>query len=770
MNNQNSGHLNSITSDVNLDSNSVLTTPNDMNSDVSVVTDSNDMNCDSNSSLTLCNDTNCSNTDAENLNNIDTVTSNSSKTLRCSNTGRKNLNRNVLLLIERIRTNKGFVLTFWDNGSTISLICKGYSRRLGLKGVPVSYDLITVGGVVTTQHSMLYEITIIDRRRKKHTIQLYEIDDICGEMGSVNIDGVVHLFPSTKIKELARSSGKIEMLIGMECAALHPKAICENEGLVLYQSRFGTGKILGGTHPAVTASDRMNATAQRTAHAQVVNVRIRKEDRGIDFFTSEEFGIRVPPRCKDCQGCKTCRYELHELSREAQYALDLIRSNATLDPKTKKWTVKYPVTADLKVLEDNKEQVLNIMEKQENRFRKHKDKTAGKKFCDIFQDLIDRGVLVEITEEEQKLWTGAVSYVTAHEVLKEDSSSTPIRLVFNSSLKYKGRSLNDMLMKGPNTLNDLFGVLLRFRIHPHALVADIKKMYHTIRTTDVEKHVRRVVFRFLDTTQKPKVYGPTRVMFGDRPAAAITSVCIQETAKTYKHIDEKAAEMIIKDMYVDDLASGADTPEDIELRKKGIVEIFSKGDFQIKGFITSYDNAPETLALLGTGEIGRILGVRWDPTKDQFAFLIKINLTKKIKGAHTEPDLAFDQIPRLIEIALTRAILLGIVNSRYDPLRLLCCILNQLKIELRNLYNADLGLDWHDPIPDHMKEKWVRLIQLLKSAESVRFPRCVRPVNAVGKPVLILFNDGSNDAMCTVAYLRWKLDNGEYECVCIVDS
>ena len=100
-------------------------------------------------------------------------------------------------------------------------------------------------------------------------------------------------------------------------------------------------------------------------------------------------------------------------------------------------------------------------------------------------------------------------------------------------------------------------------------------MYHTIRTTEVEKHVRRLVFRFLDPTQKPKVYGPTRVMFGDRPAAAITSVCIQETAKTYKHIDEKAAEMIIEDMYVDDLASGADTPEEIEQRKKGIVEIFS---------------------------------------------------------------------------------------------------------------------------------------------------------------------------------------------------
>ena len=105
----------------------------------------------------------------------------------------------MLLLIERIRTDKGYLLTFWDNGSTISLTCRGYARRLGLKDVPISYDLVTVGGVVTTQHSMLYEIIIIDRQRMKYTIPLYEIDDICGEMGFVNIDGAIHLFLSTTI-------------------------------------------------------------------------------------------------------------------------------------------------------------------------------------------------------------------------------------------------------------------------------------------------------------------------------------------------------------------------------------------------------------------------------------------------------------------------------------------------------------------------------------------------------------------------------------------
>ena len=66
-------------------------------------------------------------------------------------------------------------------------------------------------------------------------------------------------------------------------------------------------------------------------------------------------------------------------------------------------------------------------------------------------------------------------------------------------------------------------------------------------------------------------------------------------------LGEKAAAMIDNDMYVDDLTSGTNSTDEIEQRKKGIREILRKGGFEIKGFVTSFDDAPETLALLGTG-------------------------------------------------------------------------------------------------------------------------------------------------------------------------
>ena len=67
--------------------------------------------------------------------------------------------KHVLLLIQKVKTETGYVITFWDNGSTIALISSDCVRRMKLLGVPVVYDLTTVGGVVTTHESTLHEIT-----------------------------------------------------------------------------------------------------------------------------------------------------------------------------------------------------------------------------------------------------------------------------------------------------------------------------------------------------------------------------------------------------------------------------------------------------------------------------------------------------------------------------------------------------------------------------------------------------------------------------------
>ena len=78
----------------------------------------------------------------------------------------------------------------------------------------------------------------------------------------------------------------------------------------------------------------------------------------------------------------------------------------------------------------------------------------------------------------------------------------------------------------------------------------------------------------------------------------------------------------------------------------------------------------EKRALLGSGDIGHLQGLVWDPAADEFAVIVTLNVSKKHKGGRTEPDLTYEQIPHLLSIKLTRSILLGIVNSYYDFHRL----------------------------------------------------------------------------------------------------
>ena len=593
--------------------------------------------------------------------------------MHASNSDKQNdpkANSNVLLLVEKVKTNNGHILTFWDSGSTIALVAKSYVMRCHLTGIPVSYELITVGGTVSNQNSTLHEITVIDRDGNKHTINAYEIEDICGEIRAVNINGIMHLFPFTKMQDIRRSSGRVELLVGMEYATLHPKPICARDGLVLYKSFFGSGKILGGSHKDIACNDKINSFAQTTALSKVCNINVkRKLNPEVDFFSAEDFGVKVPPRCHRCKNCKDCKFETHQLSRIEQNELDVIKNNLKLDPIKNQWTTRYPYRCDPSILEDNRTQALLMLERTEKRLSR--SKYSADKYCEQFKDFIERGILTEISEEEECSYKGARFYISHHEVFKEGSSSTPVRLVISSSLKFRGIGLNDIFMKGPNALNDLFGIQLRFRTHYYALVGDVRKMYHSIQTTEQERHIKRILWRNMQIDEKPKVYGPNTVMFGDKPAAAISSVAIQETSETFKHYDEVVAEVIKKDMYVDDLATGTDSIEDIDRYKKKVCEILGKGGFLMKGFVASFDNASDTLALLGTGEIGRVLGIYWDPSKDEFAVVARVNLSKKYKGARSEPDYTLEEIPRLIDFKLTRRNLLSIVNSCYDPLGLL---------------------------------------------------------------------------------------------------
>ena len=107
--------------------------------------------------------------------------------------------------------------------------------------------------------------------------------------------------------------------------------------------------------------------------------------------------------------------------------------------------------------------------------------------------MIDCNVVSEITSAELQAWKGPINYNTHHDVLK-DSATTPVRLVSNSSFNNGSTNLNNLLVKGPNTLNCLFSNLVRFRGYQVALVGDISKAYNSIKTGQIKKGMSEDTF------------------------------------------------------------------------------------------------------------------------------------------------------------------------------------------------------------------------------------------------------------------------------------
>ena len=91
-------------------------------------------------------------------------------------------------------------------------------------------------------------------------------------------------------------------------------------------------------------------------------------------------------------------------------------------------------------------------------------------------------------------------------------------------------------------------------------------MYHQVETTKVERHLR-LLWSHLDTSIEIKCYGIETVNIGDRPAAAIVTIAMRKSAEVYSETNPMTAEKIIDDTYMDDIASGANDLEAVEILK-----------------------------------------------------------------------------------------------------------------------------------------------------------------------------------------------------------
>lgn len=97
-----------------------------------------------------------------------------------------------------------------------------------------------------------------------------------------------------------------------------------------------------------------------------------------------------------------------------------------------------------------------------------------------------------------------------------------IRVVFDSSARHEGVSLNDVLLTGPNVNNSFLGVLLRFRKERVAVMADIQQMFHSfVVTKEHQNFLRFLWYDNNDLNNKVLEYQMRVHVFGNSPSPAV---------------------------------------------------------------------------------------------------------------------------------------------------------------------------------------------------------------------------------------------------------
>ena len=220
----------------------------------------------------------------------------------------------------------------------------------------------------------------------------------------------------------------------------------------------------------------------------------------MDFISAEAVGTDVPRRCATCRHCKECEFKLQCLTWEENKQLETVEKGLKLDVEAKKWTASYPFTTPPTVLEDNYGQAVACMRSMEKRLAKQGNLEH---FNKNFQETIDRGVFKELTKEEADSYTGPVNYITMTETFKPGSTS-PIRICMNSSMKQPGTrlSLNDILMKGPSSLADLFAITVGFREFKYAAAKDLSKFYQCVAADITAQHLRLSLIHISEPTRR----------------------------------------------------------------------------------------------------------------------------------------------------------------------------------------------------------------------------------------------------------------------------
>ena len=358
--------------------------------------------------------------------------------------------------------------------------------------------------------------------------------------------------------------------------------------------------------------------------------------------------------------------------------------------------------------------------------------------------LLQKGFAEEVPKNPKASSERTVWYLPHHLVLNPKKPGK-LRVVFDCAACFDGESLNDKCQSGPDLLNRLFCVLVRFRQHAFAFSGDVEAMYMQVAIPPEQRDALR--FLWYSPAGEIITYRMTRHLFGGIWCSSSSTYALRKSLHLDSDVPPSAAvqSVVLNSFYVDDCLHSSETTGELVHAALGARDVLLLGGFRLTKFVANCSDLLEKLPAddcISEGKDfcsdSKVLGVRWDVGDDVFYFQLDLD----ISGEPTKRDV------------------MCVLSSIYDPLGFLTPFVLRGKIIFQETVRLKLG--WSDVLPESLLKPWKDWINRISAIVcNLRIPRCIKPcLSSDCVCELHIFSDASERALGCCAYMRCVDRNG----------
>ncbi|CAK1580300.1 unnamed protein product [Parnassius mnemosyne] len=378
-----------------------------------------------------------------------------------------------------------------------------------------------------------------------------------------------------------------------------------------------------------------------------------------------------------------------------------------------------------------------------------RDENLKQKYNEHMNSLVQKGYAEIAPKTNTPGRTWYLPHFDVHNPIKPEK----FRIVHDAAAKTKGVALNDFLLTGPDLLQSLPGVMMRFRRHNVAVSADIAEMFMQVKVRPEDRDALRYLWRGNRRNEAPQEYRMTSIIFGAASSPCTAIYAKNWNAKKYVEKYPEAVEAIIQNHYMDDYLDSFQSVEDAMRISKEVRDIHKNAHFTLRKWVSNAPEivrelepdreATESVDLSNNENEEKILGLIWKPSTDQLSFNLKL-ARLPIDVLHKKP---------------TKREALKIVMSLYDPLGLASPVTIRAKQILQEAWRR--GTDWDQELDEDLTEQWSAWIQHLKRLKLVSIPRCYPGFSNACSLQVHVFTDASESAYATAVYWRAMTPDGK---------